>query len=239
MFGQGGRVGHLEQNSTCLLIPHGFSLSSLAPVLLTNPDLAQGAILQYRINNVKGAARKAKSYGPVLDYEGLMYPWESAFTGDEVCPSTAATGLYEQHISGDISFAFQQYWHLKKDVEWLKTGSSFPTDFSVPLAHIIVAWPVIYGVAFFWETRVMFDRTLNQYVINGVIPPDEDAGQVNNSGSLLSSFDTFMTVFSDLYFSLYERRREDVLRLRHRGRYLPQQNYSAEMEHHERKSSRP
>jgi len=49
-----------------------------------------------------GAALKARSYVNET-YEGLMYPWESAFTGDEVTPIWAATGALEQHITGDIA----------------------------------------------------------------------------------------------------------------------------------------
>jgi trehalose/maltose hydrolase-like predicted phosphorylase len=93
-----------------------------------------------------------------------MFPWESAYTGQEVCPSWAPTGQLEQHITGDIAFAFQQYWRLTKDVNWLKK-----------------AWPLIAGIAKFWTSRVSFNAQTNQYEINGVIPPDEYAVNVNNS----------------------------------------------------------
>ena len=34
---------------------------------------------------------------------GAVFPWESAWTGEETCPSWASTGLREIHISGDIA----------------------------------------------------------------------------------------------------------------------------------------
>jgi trehalose/maltose hydrolase-like predicted phosphorylase len=62
-----------------------------------------------------------------------MFPWESAFTGEEVCPTSAPTGqleqvtfsrnslLINQHISGDIAFALWQYWSVTQNVTWLNT----------------------------------------------------------------------------------------------------------------------
>jgi hypothetical protein len=51
----------------------------------------------------------------------LRFPWESAFSGVETCPTFAATGLREDHISGDIAFAIWQYYKMTGDVEWLTT----------------------------------------------------------------------------------------------------------------------
>lgn len=49
------------------------------------------------------------------------FPWESAYTGVEVtqpcCPDVA---IFEQHISGCISFAIRQYLATTRDEEWLK-----------------------------------------------------------------------------------------------------------------------
>jgi hypothetical protein len=41
---------------------------------------------------------QAKTYNP--PFGGAMFPWESGLTGEEVCPSWAATGLREIHING-------------------------------------------------------------------------------------------------------------------------------------------
>jgi len=94
-----------------------------------------------------------------------MYPWESAFTGQEVCPVSAATGQLEQHISGDIAFALRQYYLTTLNVTWLKN----------------VGYPMVSMIANFWISRAVLSPKLNLYVIDGVIPPDEYAVNVNNS----------------------------------------------------------
>eukprot|EP01125_Pyxidicula_operculata_P013065 TRINITY_DN4317_c0_g2_i1.p1 TRINITY_DN4317_c0_g2~~TRINITY_DN4317_c0_g2_i1.p1 ORF type:complete len:701 (-),score=160.28 TRINITY_DN4317_c0_g2_i1:239-2341(-) len=131
-------------------------------ILLTHPDIANGGLLEYRIQHTDGAALKAKTYNK--GYQGFMFPWESAFTGEETCPLDAPTGELEQHITGDIAFALKQYWSITNDLNWLKR-----------------VFPVIYGIAEFWASRVEFNTTQGLYVINGVIPPDEYAVNVNNS----------------------------------------------------------
>eukprot|EP01113_Clastostelium_recurvatum_P039091 TRINITY_DN5929_c0_g1_i2.p1 TRINITY_DN5929_c0_g1~~TRINITY_DN5929_c0_g1_i2.p1 ORF type:complete len:711 (+),score=173.12 TRINITY_DN5929_c0_g1_i2:162-2135(+) len=125
-------------------------------------DLAS-SVLQYRFDRIPGAQAKAKSYTP--PYAGAMFPWESAFTGQEVCPSSAPTGQLEQHISGDIAYAVRLYWFLSGDDAWMKS----------------VGWPIVQGVAEFYTSRVVYNATSRLYSINGVIPPDEYAVNVNNS----------------------------------------------------------
>jgi hypothetical protein len=49
-----------------------------------------------------------------------MFPWESAFSGLEVCPLFAETGQLEQHISGDISMAVKNYWYMTGNLTWLE-----------------------------------------------------------------------------------------------------------------------
>ena len=51
------------------------------PLLAFHQDLAAGGI-RYRLNRIAGAKLKAQSYQP--PYQGAMFPWESAFTGQEV-----------------------------------------------------------------------------------------------------------------------------------------------------------
>ena len=136
----------------------------MAPSLFAFYPALGRSVLAYRAAHLAGAALKAQSYSP--PYDGTMFPWESAFTGEEVCPLTAPTGQYEQHITGDIVFAVRQYYDLGgfQDAAWVKA----------------VAWPIVNGSAVFWASRVALVD--GQYVIDGVIPPDEYAVGVNNSG---------------------------------------------------------
>lgn len=75
------------------------------PILFLYPDLA-ASLIQYRYDRLEGAREKARSYTP--PYSGVMFPWESAYSGGETCPYFAGTGLREIHISGDVSFAVWQ-----------------------------------------------------------------------------------------------------------------------------------
>ena len=135
---------------------------------LLHPDTAD-SLLQYRVARLAGAADKAASYTP--PFSGNMYPWESAFTGEETCPSWAATGLREIHINGDICFAVWQFWRATQDNSggWLNS----------------TAWPLLSGIATFWMSKLAIDNggNLSQPALSllNVIPPDEYADHVNNS----------------------------------------------------------
>jgi len=129
-------------------------------VLLLYPEIAKG-LIDYRFERLDTAHKKALSYHP--PYDGNMFPWESAYTGIETCPEWAATGQLEQHISGDVAFATNQYWEATKDISWLKS----------------IGYPLLSGIATFWASKVQKRGT--QYIITGVIPPDEYVENVNNS----------------------------------------------------------
>lgn len=93
-----------------------------------------------------------------------MFPWESAVTGNEVCPGEIYAD-YEQHITADIGIAAKQYWMATHDINWLKkTGSD-----------------LFNATAEFWASRVKYNQSQDAYVIYDVMPPDEDRGVVNNS----------------------------------------------------------
>eukprot|EP00771_Trimastix_marina_P001345 gnl/Trimastix_PCT/2411.p1 GENE.gnl/Trimastix_PCT/2411~~gnl/Trimastix_PCT/2411.p1 ORF type:complete len:755 (+),score=209.85 gnl/Trimastix_PCT/2411:57-2267(+) len=158
--------GHVFWDSAMWMYP---ALQFVSP-----RDAAQ--LLEYRFHRTHGAASKAASYH--AGYKGFMFPWESAYTGEEVCPEWADTGRLEQHISMDIAWAVRQYWLMSHDVLWLRG-----------------AWPVIEGIAEWIASRVVrCTRDLAEqapwassapdgvyYCIRGVIPPDEYAVDVDNS----------------------------------------------------------
>jgi trehalose/maltose hydrolase-like predicted phosphorylase len=134
-------------------------------LLLMRPSTAR-SLVAYRFNRLDGAYKKAKTYSP--PYEGAMFPWESAFTGVETCPSWAPTGEREQHISADISLAVWQYFSVTQDMEWLRT----------------VGYPILKGVADFFVSRVTMETTADGTTvahIYDVIPPDEYVEHANDS----------------------------------------------------------
>jgi len=126
--------------------------------LLLNPALAE-SMLEYRFLRNQTAQEFAKKSG----YSGYKFPWESAYTGLNVCPDSFEGCLYEDHISGDVAFATWQYYRATRDTTWLKTRG----------------FPVLNGVAEFWASRVV--KTTGQYEIWNIVPPAENVGIKNNS----------------------------------------------------------
>ena len=88
--------------------------------VFTDPSAAR-ALLMYRYHTLDAARRKAKAHG----FEGALYAWESADTGDETTPRSTITsdgrvaiiytGETEHHISADIAYAVWQYWYVTGD----------------------------------------------------------------------------------------------------------------------------
>ena len=87
------------------------------------PKIAKSC-LQYRILRKEKAKDKAARYG----FEGYMFPWESAHSGEETCGTSygqvSVWGAEEHHITGDISFAAQQYFQLTGDIAFLKSSKN-------------------------------------------------------------------------------------------------------------------
>ena len=127
------------------------------PLLLLFPEEAR-MIVDYRFDHLDGAQQTAKIFG----YDGAMFPWESCFSGHEVCFDIGAQCWIEHHVSGDVVFAHLQYYFATHDKEWLEER----------------AWPVIEGVAQFWASRVELNGS--RYEINNIRCVDEYANHVNN-----------------------------------------------------------
>jgi trehalose/maltose hydrolase-like predicted phosphorylase len=145
-----GYNGHVFWDSETWMYPS---------LLATEPAIAAQS-LQYRVDRLPAAYRYAADTG----WSGARYPWESALSGGEDTPTWANTGLYEIHVSADISLAMWQYWLATGDLKWL-TGKG---------------WPVLKGIADFWVSRATRNAD-GSYSINTVIPPDEYVEQVNDS----------------------------------------------------------
>jgi trehalose/maltose hydrolase-like predicted phosphorylase len=130
-------------------------------LVLWHPDIA-ASMLEYRLNTVPQAEKKAASYNK--GWKGAMFAWESAATGAETCPSQYPEGELEQHITGDIALAAQQLWYATHNKSWLEHAAE----------------GLVMKTADFWVSRVEWDGAAAN--INNVIPPDESAdGGVDNS----------------------------------------------------------
>ncbi|MGA7936338.1 MAG: beta-phosphoglucomutase, partial [Kovacikia sp.] len=135
----------------------------------TQPELARN-LLTYRYHTLAGARRKAKAAG----YEGAMYVWESADTGDEVTPTWVPRadgeglvriwcGEIELHINTDVAYAAWHYWQATNDHDWMRNCGV----------------EMILDTAVFWGSRVEWNG--DRYDLNNVIGPDEYHEQVNNN----------------------------------------------------------
>ncbi|XP_065260223.1 protein-glucosylgalactosylhydroxylysine glucosidase [Emys orbicularis] len=129
-------------------------------ILLFYPEAAR-AILKYRIRALGGALKNAQEQG----YKGAKFPWESAATGQEVCPEEIY-GAQEVHINGDVLLAFEQYYHATQDQKLFREEG---------------AWDVVSMVAQYWCSRVVWSQEEQCYHIKGVMPPDEYHYSVDNS----------------------------------------------------------
>ncbi len=137
-----------------------------------SPRIAR-QLLTYRYNNLEGARKKAAEYG----FEGAMYPWETAFTGEEETPEWAAlnvitgkptrvwAGIKEHHITADIAYVVWQYY--------LSTGDeAFMKD---------CGYEMIFECAWFWCSRLAWNEGKGRYEIRDVIGPDEYTEHIDNN----------------------------------------------------------
>lgn len=129
------------------------------PVLLAlQPEMAK-TCLDYRSDRLGKAKEKAHNYG----YKGAMYPWESDDTGEEVTPTWALTGVFEQHVTADVSIAFWNYYASTQDKDWLKKE-----------------YKVLKETADFWVSRVIKNKD-GSYSILNVVGADEYAQNVDDN----------------------------------------------------------
>jgi kojibiose phosphorylase len=137
----------------------------------TSPHLARN-LLMYRYHTLPGARRKAQASG----YEGAMFAWESAASGDETTPPWLPNpqsseliriwcGDIEQHISADVAYAVQQYWQVSGD-------DAFMRDYGAE---------ILLDTARFWGSRTEWNEAKGQYEIRYVIGPDEYHDRIDNN----------------------------------------------------------
>jgi kojibiose phosphorylase len=135
----------------------------ILPLLIyTQPKIARN-LLMYRYHTLAGARKKAKENG----YQGAMYVWESASTGEEVTPSWVIgpdgdlikiwCGEIEQHITADVVYGIHQYWQATGDDEFMR-------DYGVE---------IILSAGQFYASRLRWEAVDGSYHMRDVIGPDE------------------------------------------------------------------
>jgi trehalose/maltose hydrolase-like predicted phosphorylase len=135
----------------------------------THPASAR-ALLTYRYHTLPAAREKARAAG----YRGIMYPWESADTGEETTPRfvialngeviAVRNGDLENHITADVAYAVWQYWNVTADDEFfLKAGAE-----------------IMLESARMWASRGQVEAD-GLYHIRHVIGPDEYHEEVDDN----------------------------------------------------------
>ncbi len=155
--------GHVFWDTEIFMLPF---------LVYTQPELARN-LLSYRYKTLPGARRKAARAG----YEGALYVWESADSGDEVTPNWVPhahdpkalvriwCGDLELHINTDVAYATWQYWQATRDDEWMcHCGAEMLLDTAV-----------------YWGSRVEWNPERDRYEIRDVIGPDEYHERVDNN----------------------------------------------------------
>jgi trehalose/maltose hydrolase-like predicted phosphorylase len=144
-----GYNGHIFWDSELWMFP---------TLLALQPEMAKSC-LDYRSDRLQKAKQKATIYG----YKGAMFPWESDDTGEEATPTWALTGIFEQHITADVSIAFWNYYTYTQDKSWLKNE-----------------FKVLKETADFWVSRVVKNQD-GSYSILNVVGADEYAQHIDDN----------------------------------------------------------
>ena len=157
-----GYRGHVFWDTDIFIVPF---------LTFTQPALARN-LLAYRYHTLPGARRKAWGTG----YEGAMFAWESADTGDEVTPRWVPgpqgeelvriwCGDIELHITADVAYAIWNYWQATGDDELMRRYGA----------------EVILDTAVFWGSRAKYNAERDRYELTDVIGPDEYHEHVDNN----------------------------------------------------------
>lgn len=183
--------------------------------LYTEPEKAR-KLLRYRYLRLKQALDKAASNG----YEGALFPWESAFTGEEETPEFAAiniktgkrqkvaSALAEHHIVADIAYTVVKYYQNTWDDSFMKKEGL----------------ELLKETSRFWISRAVEEN--DQLVIKDVIGPDEYTEHIDNNA--FTNYMAWYNVEQALFFM--DKYGDDDRRLKDRGHeflkrlYLPKAN---------------
>jgi trehalose/maltose hydrolase-like predicted phosphorylase len=132
----------------------------LPSIVLQWPGIAE-SMTRYRYDRLRPAQERAKARG----LAGAMWPWESAYTGYDMCGPGQTEGTNEIHISGDIPMSFRLHYLVSRNDSWLRTH----------------AWPVVRNSADFFASRAVREPVSGNYTQKQVVTPDEGAGIVDDA----------------------------------------------------------
>ena len=138
----------------------------------TEPQIAK-TLLQYRIDTLDGARKKAKEYG----LKGAYYAWESQDGGYEGCSDYNVTDVFtkrpmrthfrdkQYHVSAAIVYGLMKYISATGDYDILNEG----------------AMDMVIECAEFYRSLLIKKADEPYYEIHDVVGPDEYHERVNNN----------------------------------------------------------
>ncbi len=136
----------------------------------TQPRLAK-EFLMYRYRRLPQAQVCAQLQG----YEGALWPWESADSGEDETPDTwvnfdgtvlpVHNSKREHHIASDIVYAVFRYYQVTEDTDFMLNHGA----------------EMVFETARFWASRVDYDAAKDCYEIRQVIGPNEFQEGVDNN----------------------------------------------------------
>lgn len=134
------------------------------------PNIAR-KLVEYRYHLLPQARRNAAANG----YKGAQYPWESADTGEEECPSWTIeydgscyrchVAEYEHHVTADVAYGLNRYVEISGDDEFMRTKGL----------------EILLETARFWASRMVYNTEMDRYEILQVTGPDEWHEPVDNN----------------------------------------------------------
>lgn len=134
------------------------------------PNIAR-KLVEYRYLLLDKALENARDNG----YKGAKYPWESADTGEEECPSWTIdydgscyrcyVADYEHHVTADIAYGLKHYVDVTGDEEFMESMGA----------------EILLQTARFWSSRMTWNGEKQRYEILQVTGPDEWHEPVDNN----------------------------------------------------------
>ncbi|MFH1654346.1 MAG: glycosyl hydrolase family 65 protein [Pseudomonadota bacterium] len=156
-----GYKGHIFWDAETFILPF---------YVFTHPPVAR-SMLMYRYFRLDEARKIAASKG----FKGVLFPWESADTGEEATPSwfkdlngeilRITTLDREHHLVADIAYAIDQYVTATGDEQFM----------------INYGLEMLLETARFWLSRLTYNKKADRYEIHNVMGPDEFHDEVNNN----------------------------------------------------------
>ncbi|XP_048733983.2 protein-glucosylgalactosylhydroxylysine glucosidase-like isoform X1 [Ostrea edulis] len=133
----------------------------MPPIMMFFPDMAR-TMIGSRLRVLPVVKKRAQKNG----YQGAQFPWEQAFTGYESCPWKPASD-YQIHVTADVALSIRHYLAVSSKERATELLNSGGKELTLEIAR-------------FWMSRVT-ESVTGDYVITGVMGPDEYHFNINNS----------------------------------------------------------